>query len=96
MKFGVNFVLVTQLKSQRSPKERERERGRRVCTSAKAKNACEGRRKKKRGQGQGAGAWREEDGNKTREWGCLHRALKHGVFCLVFIQKEKEQSMSRE
>lgn len=54
------------------------------------------KKKKKRGQGQGAGAWREEDGNKTREWGCLHRALKHGVFCLVFIQKEKEQSMSRE
>lgn len=79
---------------QKKKNERERRRG--VCTSAKAKNACEGRRKKKRGQGQGAGAWREEDGNKTREWGCLHRALKHGVFCLVFIQKEKEQSISRE
>lgn len=72
---------------QKKKNERERRRG--VCTSAKAKNACEGRRKKKRGQGQGAGAWREEDGNKTREWGLPTPRIETRGILFSFYSKGK-------
>lgn len=53
-----------------------------------------GKKKGARGRGQVLGVKKME--TKRESGACLHRALKHGVFCLAFIQKEKEQSISRE
>lgn len=47
------------------------------------------KKKKKRGQGQGAGAWREEDGNKTREWGLPTPRIETRGILFSFYSKGK-------